>query len=105
HAPTPGPSQAPAVVFDASAMGSPLPLDKDWRVGISADPAAASPNFDDSAWAVRGAESSMEEVPDEDPQQQQQQKTGGIHVQVGTTGDPEAFSGHHGQRYAWFRLH
>jgi len=86
-------------------MGSPLPLDKDWRVGISADPAAASPNFDDSAWAVRGAESSMEEVPDEDPQQQQQQKTGGIHVQVGTTGDPEAFSGHHGQRYAWFRLH
>ena len=35
----------PQAVVDATALGSPLVLDKDWRVGITADPAAATPGF------------------------------------------------------------
>ncbi|HEX8713657.1 MAG TPA: PP2C family protein-serine/threonine phosphatase [Terracidiphilus sp.] len=50
-------------VFDASALGSPVILDHGWRVGISSDPEAAQPGFDDSAWAVRDASQSMESVP------------------------------------------
>ena len=42
--------------FDATRLGSPVLLDKGWRVGITANPAAALPDFDDSAWAVRDAE-------------------------------------------------
>jgi serine/threonine protein phosphatase PrpC len=105
--------QNPNAVFDATAMGSPLLLDNDWRVGITSNQAAASADFDDSAWAVRGAQSFMEEVPDEDQphsqdqshQQNQPHPSGGLHVQVGTPDNPDAFSHSRGQRYAWFRLH
>lgn len=107
------PPQAPAVntlhspetVFDATNLGSPVLLDKDWRVGITANPAAASPDFDDSAWAIRGAQSSMAEVPDEDKQAASKQDSEGIHVQVGTSDNPDAFSGGRHMRYVWFRLH
>ncbi|HEY1766182.1 MAG TPA: PP2C family protein-serine/threonine phosphatase [Terracidiphilus sp.] len=100
-------------VFDATALGSPLPLDSDWRVGITSKPAAASADFDDSTWAVRGAQSFMEEVPDEDqprPEDKSQPKdqpqdSGGVHVRVGTPDNPDAFSHRGAQRYAWFRLH
>ncbi len=94
-APAPSPQKGSETVFDASSLGSPLALDKDWRVGITADPAAASPAFDDSAWAVRGAQSAMAKVPDED----QEPEPKGIHVQMGP-GRPD-----HSLRYAWFRLH
>jgi len=71
-------------------------------VGVTADPAAAQPDFDDSAWAIRDAGQTIEDVPDNedetagDEAQQPQQKR--PHVQVGFPGDR-----HH--RYAWFRLH
>ena len=60
------PRHTPAAVFDATNLGSPLLLDKGWRIGITADPAAATPDFDDSAWAIRDAKESFDEVPDED---------------------------------------
>ena len=41
--------------LDASNLGSPLVLDKGWRVGVTANTAAANRDFDDSAWAVRDA--------------------------------------------------
>jgi sigma-B regulation protein RsbU (phosphoserine phosphatase) len=54
------------IVLDANGLGSPLKLDKGWRVGITANEAAAMPDFDDSAWAVRDARGSFADVPDED---------------------------------------
>jgi len=92
----------PAAVLDATSLGSPLVLDRDWRVGITANPAAASPNFDDSSWAIRTAGSSMAEVPDVD-QPQSSDKT--VHVIVETPGGPIEPGSSGKQRYAWFRLH
>ncbi len=93
----------PDLVFDASGIGSPVLLDKFWRVGITADPAASSADFDDSGWAVRDAQAFMEEVPDE--QQPQQKHAGGIHVEVNGEDADVLTPKDHGQRYVWFRLH
>jgi Stage II sporulation protein E (SpoIIE) len=101
-APQPATKQSLAAVFDATNLGSPLALDKNWRVGITADPAAASPDFNDSAWAVRGAQSAMEEVPDKN--QDADSSSQGIHVEVGP-GNSRAVGPDHSLRYAWFRLH
>jgi len=88
-----GPSTPPAI-FDATSLGSPLLLDKGWRVGITANQSAAAPGFDDSAWATRDAQSSMEDVPDED------QTAGGS-----GQNKKDENSASSQRRYAWFRLH
>ncbi len=88
------------LVFDAGQLGSPLLLEKGWRVGITTDPAAARTDFDDSKWAVRDAEDAVADVeednhgdhhasdsPDDDF------KSGGFKLDSGP------------QKYAWFRLH
>jgi len=93
QAPSPSQSTAPAVL-DATSLGSPLVLDKGWRVGITADPSAAQPGFDDSGWAVRDADSSMVDVDDDD--------------QAGKGSGPENkddSSVRGPRRFAWFRLH
>ena len=82
-----------ALTFDASRLGSPVLLDKGWRVGISANPAAASPDFDDSGWAIRDASDSMSDVSDEDQ-----------------AGGPSGLKkleseARNVRRFAWFRLH
>jgi hypothetical protein len=68
HAPprSAAPEQTPEVYLDATAIGSPVRLDHDWRVGITDDPAAASPDYDDTTWAVRNATEAFAEVPDQD---------------------------------------
>ncbi len=104
--PAPAKPSAPvpaALVFDATAMGSPVLLDKDWRVGITANPKASTVDFDDSGWAVRDAKAFMEEVPDED--QPHEKLSGGIHVEVNGQDADILTPPDHGQRYAWFRLH
>jgi phosphoserine phosphatase RsbU/P len=75
--------QEPAII-DATSLGSPLVLNKGWRVGISSDPGAANPGFDDSRWAVRDGTGTIADVaePGEDS----------VH--------PD-----HEDKYAWFRLH
>ena len=85
---------SPATIFDATGLGSPLLLDKGWRVGITSDPSASSADFDDSGWAIRDAEGTMGDVSDAD------QAAGG----PGQDGknSPAAASPH---RFAWFRLH
>jgi hypothetical protein len=85
-------------VFDATGLGAPLILDKGWRVGISGDPAAGSPNFDDSQWAVRDAANTIQEI--SDPTDQSANEGHGsqaMHVQVG----PPPARG----RFVWFRMH
>jgi hypothetical protein len=96
HAPAkPAASAAPATpatIFDATRLGSPVMLDKGWRVGITANPSAALPGFDDSAWALRDAQGTMDDVPDEDQTASGQK-------------DKNNPSPSSTRRYAWFRLH
>ncbi len=88
------------VVFDATRTGSPLLLDKGWRVGISADPTAATPQFDDSAWAVRNSQDSFADVPDEE-HGADAPDDGGKNPSAGNA----AFSKAHQRPFAWFRIH
>jgi phosphoserine phosphatase RsbU/P len=89
---------APPAVVDATALGSPLFLDKDWLVGITSDPAAAQPSFDDSAWAIREAQPVISDVSDED-------SSGSAASPAGRSGSGKASQSGNAQRYAWFRLH
>jgi phosphoserine phosphatase RsbU/P len=84
----------PEAVFDATTLGSPLLLDKGWRVGITANPAAEGPDFDDSTWAIRDAKVSIAEVPDEDHP-----------VDAPTSPSNSARPAGHHRPFAWFRLH
>jgi hypothetical protein len=84
----------PEAIFDATHLGSPVLLDKGWRVGITANPSAALPGFDDSAWALRDAQGTMDDVPDED----QTATSSGQN----NKNSPSSSST---RRYAWFRLH
>ena len=88
---------APQVIFDATGVGSPLQLTTGWRVGITADPAASLPTFDDSSWAIRDAKSSIADVPE-------------LEAAPGPTAangpGPETPPHRRGsRRFAWFRLH
>jgi hypothetical protein len=90
----------PEIALDASNLGSPIVLNKGWRVGITADQAAANPAFDDSKWAVRDAQEAIADVPDED------------HSGPPPAGEkpPDADSDFkpgkgHQRPFAWFRIH
>ena len=83
----------PLAVFDATGLGSPLALNRDWRVGITSDPAAAKPEFNDSAWAIRDAKAPLADIPDPDAPSKPE-TTGNKLITVTNT-----------RRYAWFRLH
>jgi len=85
--------------MDASKLGSPILLNKSWRVGITSNTAAESPGFDDSGWAVRDAKASINEVRDED---ETASYSAGTRNPGGTQQKPTRKSS---QRYAWFRLH
>ena len=93
---------APSVstaLFDATTIGSPVVLDKNWRVGITSDLSASSPAFNDSAWAVRDALPSIGEVPDEDANA----PVPATNPTLGTSTVPAQPTP--ARRYAWFRLH
>jgi phosphoserine phosphatase RsbU/P len=102
--------QVSGPVLDATRLGSPILLDRGWRVGITADPGAALPGFDDSGWAIRDAGQTMADVPDQDADNNPDEKPGAagadagqsssghVHVQVGLPEDER-------HRYAWFRMH
>jgi len=94
--PAPSPPQA---IFDATSLGSPLQLQSNWRVGITSDPSASSPSFDDSNWAIRNAQAFISDVPDEE----NEGSAPAVQNGSGSTAKPAANTG--SQRYAWFRLH
>ena len=94
----PAPS-APQAIFDATGLGSPLQLESDWRVGITSDPAASSPTFDDSNWAIRSAQPYIADVPDNENEGSAPSAQNGS----SSTAKPATEAG--SQRYAWFRLH
>lgn len=82
---------------DATTLGAPVVLDKGWRVGITANPDAANPDFDDSAWAVRDARQSIADVPDED-------HSDSSAPPAGPGGRATEHPLDHGQPFAWFRI-
>ncbi len=92
--------QTPEVTVDASSLGSPLVLDKGWRVGITANPAVASPDFDDSTWVVRDALDAIADVPDQD----HPANTAGGEGKPGLESDTGPPKGHQ-KPFVWFRLH
>jgi HAMP domain-containing protein len=97
----------PPVVVDAINLGSPKLLDKGWRVGITANQAAANPEYDDSTWAIRDASDAFADVWDEDHN--------AVDAKAGDEPDAEEknapVNDHHGppsghQRpWVWFRAH
>jgi len=91
----------PNVVFDAGNLGSPLELNKGWRVGITGKPEAANPDFDDSTWAIRDAKEFFPDVPDED-HPTDAPDTGG--APSGDPVQPNPPKGHQ-RPSVWFRLH
>ena len=101
--PAPQPAQppppVPSIFLDGSSLGSPLRLDKNWRVGISADPSAATPGFDDSRWAIRDAQSTIADVPEPD-----ESDAGNNPSQSGTDAKKPVTVATT-RRYVWFRLH
>jgi hypothetical protein len=100
--PVKGTAQTPEVYVDATSLGSPLRLDKYWRVGITANQAAATPEFDDSTWDVRNASDAIAEVPDEDrppgppPMNEPPKRRPGM---------PETAPPGHQRPFVWFRAH
>jgi hypothetical protein len=88
------PQRTPEIFFDATNLGSPLLLNKGWRVGITANPKAADPDFDDSTWPVREAKESFDEVPDEDH-----------HAGAPPRNPNVPYTGKHQRPFVWFRQH
>jgi hypothetical protein len=95
------PSATPAsqAIFDATSLGSPLQIQSDWLVGITSDPAASLPSFDDSKWAIRKAQPYINDVPDEEDEDSAPKAQSGS----GSTPNPSTTTS--AQPYAWFRLH
>ncbi|MGA7859501.1 MAG: hypothetical protein WCA11_16320, partial [Terracidiphilus sp.] len=94
----PAPANAPATTvapFDATRLGSPLTLDKGWRVGVTANLNAANPDFDDSTWVIRSVGDSLDGLDDLD------HPTGGNPVDQPQGPPPIG----HGRPYVWFRMH
>jgi len=83
--------QTPEVVLDASTLGSPLLLDKGWRIGITSNTAPANPDFNDSEWSVRDAQDAFADVSDPGDSADEADKH-----------DPSKGREH---RFVWFRMH
>jgi sigma-B regulation protein RsbU (phosphoserine phosphatase) len=99
------PLSTPVVLFDATQLGSPVTLDKGWRVGVTANPAAASADFDDTTWAVRNATESISDVDDEDRDSDNPAIPGGSPDAHGHSPDNHGPGPHHQRLFVWFRLH
>ena len=76
-----------------------MDLDKGWRVGITANSAAAMPDFDDQQWVVRDAKDGFADIPDEDHSSEPPED--------GKSADGEQHdnSKRRGRPFVWFRLH
>jgi hypothetical protein len=100
------PAETQVVLLDASSLGSPVVLDKGWRVGITSDPDAAKPDFDDSTWKVRDAREAIADVPDEDRPPVPPPPSGSAGPKQ-TPPDPDFKRGNpdHKRPWVWFRLH
>jgi len=91
------PDAGTTVLFDATAMGSPLVLDHNWRLGIAPGSDPSKPDFDDSKWPTRDARQALAEVDDSAAQDDSDHAPNHDHD------DPSR--NHHSRPFAWFRIH
>lgn len=96
----PGQTASSQLFIDATHVGSPLLLDKGWRVGVTSNPAAASAGFDDSAWSTRDAKAVIEDVSEKDEENAGPDAASG---NPSSASSPPHAASH--RRYVWFRLH
>jgi hypothetical protein len=91
------------VIFDASALGSPIVLDHNWRLGIAPGTDPAQPSFDDSQWPTRDAKEALADVnePDQDSETDHPPDRPDDHGRS----DPQRQKHPHGRPFAWFRIH
>ena len=89
------PKPGESVTFDASGLGSPIVLDRNWRLGIAPGLDPAKPDFDDSSWPVRDAKEALAEVDD----------SAASDDEKGPSSDHPHPHGPHGRPFAWFRIH
>jgi len=90
----------PGVPVDATSLGAPILLDRNWRVGVTANPDAAKPEFDDSAWAVRDARETIADVQDDEDH-----PAGSSEQDLEEADEAHARSGEHRRPSVWFRMH
>jgi hypothetical protein len=83
--------QTTEVILDASTLGSPLRLEKGWRVGITENSAPANPDFNDSEWSIRDAQDVFADVSDPDDSADKDDRHGSSKGQE--------------KRFVWFRMH
>lgn len=95
----------PAAVLDATQMGSPIALEKGWRVGITANENAKDAGFDDSKWVVRNAGGPMADVPDEDHPGSATQSQWAKDGRYAGAGKEQTGTTPHQRPWVWFRLH
>jgi len=101
------PEAGTPVVLDATAMGAPLVLQHNWRLGIAPGDDPARPDFDDSKWPTRDAKDGMAEIDDSDVDEDDKGPDSspgpdGSHPQ----GNHRPDQHHpHDRPFAWFRLH
>ncbi len=91
---TPTPPAPPKAELDATGLGSPVLLDKGWRVGVTANPSAANPDYDDTTWVVHTVGDSLDGLDDLD------HPSGGKPMNVQQWPPPG-----HERPYVWFRMH
>jgi sigma-B regulation protein RsbU (phosphoserine phosphatase) len=89
------PKPGDSILFDASHLGSPMVLDKNWRLGIANSDEPAKVDFDDSQWPERDAKEALAEVDDSAADQGNDRRKG----------QDDAGHPHHGHPSAWFRIH
>jgi uncharacterized membrane protein len=90
-------------LFDATLLGSPVVLDKDWRVGITSDQDAKNPDYDDSSWSVRQAKEAIADVRDEDLPPPP--PPGSANSQQPPDPDFDRRGPGHHRKWVWFRMH
>ena len=96
---TPKAPKLPDISVDATNLGSPVELVKGWRVGVTADNAAAGKDFDDTGWAVRNAGDTIADVADED------RPEGALGTDETQKKDNSGPPPGHKRPWAWFRIH
>ncbi len=108
------PKPGQVVNFDASALGTPLALDHNWRLGIQSGTDPSKPDFDDSAWPIRDAKDALAEIntPEDDKDQDETPEAPNApkppdapNSSSAKTGNYDSTHPHHGRPFAWFRIH
>ena len=94
------PDASTPTFLDATGLGSPIALDRNWRLGIAAGSDPSKANFDDSKWPIRDAKQALQEVDDSAANDENDDK------------HPAERAQHSAQRhrphdhpFAWFRIH